>query len=341
MSILPVDYVIQNLYTYCKRPVYKRNQKVYNAECCICNEGASAGRKRRLFYFPDKRYFYCFNCSQSWKEVQWLQQVTNKSYTEILADTKNYATEFKPETVVECISETIADVRQLPDNCVDLEDQNQINFYSTKKREYKKIINAIEYCTQRQLFTSVNRCSKFYLSLDDKLHTNRLVIPFFDQHNTLACYQSRALTSTQFPKYLTKEGEKCLFGEDRIKEEIPYIFIFEGPIDSMFVQNGVAMAGTDLTEKQQHFLDNCIGYEKIFIYDNDKNNNSLAKKIKNKLKAGHKVFIWPEKFSKFKDVNEVCCKLKLNEFNWKFIVSNSFSETEGIVKYTLTQNLSG
>lgn len=344
-SILPIDYVIQNIFSYCKRPIYKRSQKVYNAECPVCHEGKSSGRKRRMFYFPDKRYFYCFNCCRSWKEVEWLQEVTNCTYTDILSEIKNYHIDIRPEDRkntyntdidIKSVLDSQEKVSILPSGYFDLEDQDQVNFFSQKDKDAKKIEHAIEYCKSRRLFTAVNRCKHFYYSLSDKNHSNRLILPFYNNLNQIECYQTRSLNQNQYPKYLTKVGEKCLFGESTIDSNIPYIFIFEGPIDSMFVRNGVAMAGTDVTPRQQHFLDQCMGYEHIFIYDNDRDNKSLQRKIKNKLKNNKRVFIWPEKFNRFKDINEICCKLKLDEFNWKFIIENSFTQTEGLVRFSLT-----
>jgi len=258
-----------------------------------------------------------------------------------LNESRQFTVEIKP-TETEPLSSSYKELKEsiLPFGCIDLENEHQINYYTSQKRDHKKLTSAVEYCKQRRLFTAVNRSKHFYLSLTDKLHNNRLVIPFYDRGKQVACYQSRSLTSYQFPKYLTKEGEKCLYGEDSIVESIPYIFIFEGPIDAMFVRNGVAMAGTDISEKQQQFLNSCIGYEKIFVYDNDANNKSLNKKIKKRLANKQKVFIWPDKLKRFKDINEVCCHLKLDEFNWKFIVENSFTGIEGSVKYTLTEKLS-
>lgn len=336
-NLIPLDYVIQNFYTYCRRPVYRKSQGIYNAECCVCNEGKKSGRSRRLFYFPDKRYFYCHNCCKSWKEMEWLQLVCNKNYTQIIADTKNFYTEIQP-TIFNDTQPIIEEQpeKDLPDNCIDLEDLQQIEFYSKNSKTHKTVLHAREYCISRRLFTSVNRCKHYYVSINDKTHHNRLVIPFYNNQNKVECYQTRALFDNQFPKYITKVGEKCLYGENTLDNNVPYIFIFEGPIDSMFVKNGVAMAGTDLSNKQQSFIDSCIGFEKIFVYDNDTDNKQLARKINNKLKQNQKVFIWPEKFSKFKDINEVCCKLKIDEFNWKFIVDNSFSGTEGVVKRVLS-----
>jgi hypothetical protein len=336
-SLLSQDYIIQNIYTYCKRALYKPSQSAYNAECCICNEGKSSGKKRRLFYFTQKRYFYCFNCSKSWNEIQWLQEAASKSYIEILNESNGFIIDIKPTTLTKLSITQDKDVAPLPQGCISLEDSCQIEFYKDNKRNYKRLLHAVDYCVQRRLFTAINRSKHLYVSFNDKKHCNRLVIPFYDYNGTLACYQSRALLNHQFPKYITKEGEKCFYGEDKIDPLIPYIFIFEGPIDAMFVRNAVAMAGTDVSFKQQQFLNKCIGYEKIFVYDNDIDNVVLTKKIKKRLSNNDRVFIWPKKFSKYKDVNEICCKLGLDEFAWKFIVENSFTGTEGNVKYTLNQ----
>jgi hypothetical protein len=165
-----------------------------------------------------------------------------------------------------------------------------------------------------------------------------LVIPFFDESNKVVCYQTRALTQNQFPKYLTKFGEKELFGLSNIDSELPYVFIFEGPIDSMFVKNGLAMASLSPTERQLQQLNNLIGYEQIWVFDNDKNNQQTSRKILKYINEGKKIFIWPKEFMKFKDFNEVCCSLELDEIPWKFVVKNSAQGQEALIKQKLLKH---
>ena len=338
MEILPQSYVIQSIYTYCKRPTYRKYQGDYNAECCICGEGSSAGRKRRLFYFVNDRYFYCFNCSRSWQEISWLQEVTKKSYTEILKESRQYD---NTSDIIRQLSAVEApvkyDVPYLPDDCVDLSDSKQIEYYKGTS-QYSIIENALEYCNKRRLFTAINRPKTFYISFDDKIHKNRLIIPFYSENNKIESYQSRSLSGDDYPKYLTKYGEKCLYGENNITPEIPYVFVFEGPIDSMFVKNGVAVGGASTTERQERFLSKCIGYEIIYVYDNDKNNEEMDSKIQKLIKQNKRLFIWPKEFSKFKDMNEVCCALQLSEFPYKYIVDNSYIGIEAQLKESLRKN---
>jgi DNA primase len=219
----------------------------------------------------------------------------------------------------------------LPENSIDLTDQTQIDFYQTNR--YVKM--ALTYCKERRLFSAVNSCKRFFVSLDDKLHKNRLVIPFFSETGQTVCYQTRALTQNQFPKYLTKFGEKTVFNISNVHSSIPYVFIFEGPIDSMFVKNGVAIASVAPTEKQLQQLNSLIGYEQIFVFDNDKNNKQVSRKIEKYIREGKRIFIWPKEFLAFKDFNEICCKLELNEISWKFVVKNSAVKQEAMIKQKL------
>lgn len=326
------ELLVETLFSYCKRPLHKRYQNVYNAECPVCKEGKSAGRSRRLFYFPHKGYFYCHNCVKSWRPFEWIKEVTNWTFPEIVKknEEKNNSSQSKP-TVVEERPKNVAEIPDLPENSINLTDEKQLEFY----RDNKFVKLALEYCQNRRLLTATNSCKTFYLSLEDRVHKNRLVIPFFSDNNRVQCYQTRALTTNQFPKYLTKFGEKELFGINNIDCSIPYVFIFEGPIDSMFVKNGVAMASLSPTEHQLQQLNNLIGYEQIWVFDNDKNNKQTASKIAKHVDSGKRLFIWPKEFSKFKDFNEICCSLETDEIPWKFVVKNSVQGMEAKIKYKL------
>jgi DNA primase len=324
------EFLIETFYSYCKRPLHKKYQNVFSAECPVCKEGKSVGRTRRLFYFPHKQYFYCHNCVKSWRPIDWIKEATGWTFPEIVKKNNEKAgviTNF----VIPKTQETTLAVSDLPENAIDLTDSTQVGFYESNK--YVKM--ALDYCKTRRLFTATNSCKQFYLSLDDKIHKNRLVIPFLDNSNKVICYQTRALTQKQFPKYLTKFGEKELFGLNNINSEVPFVFVFEGPIDSMFVKNGVAMASLAPTEKQLQQLNNLIGYEQIWVFDNDKNNKQVQSKIEKNIKSGKRIFIWPTEFLKFKDFNEICCNLELDEIPWKFIVKNSASGPEALIKQKL------
>jgi hypothetical protein len=329
------EFLLETFFSYCKRPLHKKYQNVFNAECPVCKEGKSAGRSRRLFYFPLKNYLYCHNCSKSWNPFEWVKEVTSLTVPEILKRNKQKAsdgTQVNIKVTAEPIKSVV--IEDLPTESIDLTSSHQIDFYQTNN--YVKL--ALEYCNSRRLFTAVNTCNKFFISLTDRVHRNRLVIPFY-KDNKVVCYQTRALTGKQFPKYLTKFGEKEVFGIDNIKADIPHVFVFEGPIDSMFVQNGIATASLTATEHQNRQINSLIGYEVIYVFDNDKNNSQTSSKIQKHIKDGKKVFIWPKEFREFKDFNEVCCKLELDEIPWKFVVKHSCRDAEALLKFKLSSHV--
>lgn len=328
------EFLIEVFYSFCKRPIHKKYQNVFNAECPVCREGKSAGRSRRLFFFPHKNYFYCHNCSKSWRPFEWVREVTSWTFPEIVKKNKEKeenSSQVKKIVNIQKQVQKLVEIPSLPENSVDLTDPSQVNFF--KENKYIKL--ALEYVEERRLFKATNRCKKLFVSLNDRIHKNRLIIPFYNQQEEIVCYQSRALTQNQFPKYLTKFGEKEIFSLNNVVEEIPYIFVFEGPIDSMFVKNGVAMASLSPTEKQIRQLNSFIGYEQIWVFDNDKNNQQTTRKIQKYIKDGKKIFIWPKEFAKFKDFNEICCSLELDEIPWKFVVKNSADGPSAMIKQKL------
>ena len=72
----------------------------------------------------------------------------------------------------------------------------------------------------------------------------RLVIPFFDKSGKMFAYQGRAF-GNETPRYITlklvSEKEK-IYGLERIDFD-SHVFVVEGPIDSLFIDNCLAVAG--------------------------------------------------------------------------------------------------
>jgi hypothetical protein len=121
---------------------------------------------------------------------------------------------------------------------------------------------------------------------------------------------------------------KSVFGLNNIKNILDYLFIFEGPIDSMFVMNGISMAGLQVSDYQRDLLQPFFLFKKIWILDNQLSNPDVLQKNIQLINQGETIFIWPKQYSAFKDVNEICCKLKLDSINPEFFIKNSWSGLE-------------
>ena len=127
----------------------------------------------------------------------------------------------------------------------------------------------------------------------------RMVIPFFDENGKLIAAQGRALGQNEL-RYITvkiHEDNSKIYGLDRWKSE-EYTYIVEGPIDSMFLPNCLAVAGGDLQSRKFH-KEKCI-----LIFDNEPRNEHTVKKLMKSIDDGWSVVIWP-KDKKFKDINDL------------------------------------
>jgi hypothetical protein len=329
--ILPQEYIIQKFYQYAGYPKFKRITNTYEAGCPVCREGSSWLKKRRCYYLVDDNAICCHNCGWYSKPLRWIQEVSHQSYDEIIREAKTY--DILPTDVSEdsAPAQSTKVIHKLPLDCINLFDQNQISAY----KDNLIVKKALELIRDRRLDTAINRPKALWLSLTDKLHKNRLVIPFYNERGEIVFYQTRTLieqTGKTLPKYLSKvNGEKSLYNLDKISSDIEYIFIFEGPIDAFFVKNGTAVAGINenssnmFSALQQAQINSFILHKRIWVLDSQWQDKASQSKTKILVDEGETVFIWPEQLGrKFKDINDACIFAKLDEISTEFIVSNSY-----------------
>ena len=93
------------------------------------------------------------------------------------------------------------------------------------------------------------------------------------------------------------------------------IYIVEGPFDSTFVENAVAMCGSDVDIGSFDWSDY------IWVLDNEPRNREIVTRISKLIDRGHKVVIWPSNIIE-KDINDmvlaghdVMSMLKLNTYS--------------------------
>ena len=126
----------------------------------------------------------------------------------------------------------------------------------------------------------------------------RLILPFFTEDGHLFAMQGRALEDN-VPRYVTvvfDQDEDRLFGRDRVDLTKPYAIV-EGPIDSLFLNNSLAMAGVaNIATKYKTNAVICL--------DNEPRNPQIVRRMKKFLEDGFKVVIWPTNITE-KDINDM------------------------------------
>jgi hypothetical protein len=330
--ILPTDYIINIFYQYAGYP-RKKSSGVYYGGCSTCREGHSWQKKRRLYYLVSENIIYCHNCGLSKSPLNWIIEVSGKTYLEILKESGTYSSSldyYNAKEQINNISEKVIDI-ELPKDSINLFDPIQIEYY----KDNRVVKDALDLIKRRRLDTLINQPKSFYLSLNDQIHCNRLIIPFYDIENKITFYQSRAIynkDSENGKKYLSKlNASKGIYGLNNIDLKLETIFITEGPIDSMSLHNGICVAGIHITDYQKKALEPFFLFKKVWCLDNPYIDKTAREKTQEIIEEGETVFIWPKEH-KQKDFNDICCDLKIDQISPKFILKNSFSGEIALLK---------
>jgi hypothetical protein len=129
----------------------------------------------------------------------------------------------------------------------------------------------------------------------------RLIIPFLDETGYCFGFQGRSFKPDSQMRYITimlDDTKPKVFGLDTVDITRDF-FTIEGPIDAMFVDNSIAMAGSDAS-----ILEILPKEHNILVYDNQPRNPQIVKKISQSIADNFRVVIWP-KNTKGKDINDL------------------------------------
>ena len=121
---------------------------------------------------------------------------------------------------------------------------------------------------------------------------------------------------------MLNEDAPKIYGLDKIDETKP-IYITEGPFDSTFVENSVAMCGSDLDVRTFGWCDY------IWVFDNEPRNREINNRISKVIDRGDKVVIWPQNIEE-KDINDMALA---GHDIMSIIQSNTYSGLKAKVKF--------
>ena len=114
-----------------------------------------------------------------------------------------------------------------------------------------------------------------------------------------------------------------IYGLDEIQKN-QTVYITEGPFDSTFIRNSIAMCGADADVS-------CWGIsDPVWIYDNEPRNREIINRISKCITKGDKVVIWPSDIEE-KDINEMVLSGRDVQ---SVIESNTYSGLEATLKFT-------
>ena len=114
-----------------------------------------------------------------------------------------------------------------------------------------------------------------------------------------------------------------IYGLDNVRRDAP-VFVTEGPFDSTFIRNAIAMCGADADVGRWGISD------PVWIYDNEPRNREILSRIERTINSGAKVVIWPDNIDD-KDINDMV----MSGLNVQSVIeSNIYSGLEAKLKFT-------
>ena len=299
---------------------FKRvKSNLYNFRCPICGDSQKHKNKARGYLYDVKNNtnFKCHNCGASMSLNNFLKQVDpvlHKSYS------------------LEKFKEGHTGRNFVVDEPV-------FKFEAPKFKQKMDLPKAIEnpkgcgYLMARQLdpskFYYAKNFKKFVNKLkptfeDETYDEERIIIPLYYEKNLIG-FQGRSLGPSKV-KYITvmlDDDAPKIYGLDNIKRDAP-VYVTEGPFDSTFIRNAIAMCGSD-ADVSRWGIDN-----PVWIYDNEPRNREITNRISKTIDAGHSVVIWPTDIDD-KDINDMVMSGKDVQ---SVIESNIYSGLEAKLKFT-------
>jgi len=292
---------------------------LYNFRCTICGDSQKNKNRARgyLYSVKNNTNYKCHNCGVSLSFNNYLKDLDSTLHKQYTLEKfkeghtgKNFVVEepkfeFTKPTFKKKLDLPKASEVQIAREYLESRKLNPEKFYFAHK--FKKWTN-----TQKQTFRDI------------QYDEPRIVIPLYDFDNTLIGFQGRSLSSKSV-KYITvmlSENAPKIYGLNTIQKD-KTVYITEGPFDSTFIHNSIAMCGADAD------VGNLSLSGVVWIYDNEPRNAEIIERLSKTIDRGEKVVIWPSSIEQ-KDINDIVLA-GLNPMD--MIESNTYSGLEAKIKF--------
>jgi hypothetical protein len=304
--------------------VFKRkSDKLYNVRCPDCGDSTKNKFKARgYFYLREGKWFYkCHNCGYGTNLSNFMKKHAPLLYKEFMFELLS-----EGETKGEVLSEPESKNTPITTGLWPLKKLSKIS--SLLHSHSAKIF------IKDRMIPNPYHASLFYTSdftnfvndlIPEKLKEGkrdpRVIIPFIDKKKNLYGFQGRSISkdSIRYITILLDESKPKIYGLDKVDYSKP-VYVFEGPFDSMFIPNSIAVCGSDiiqaLSQVPELNKDNTI-----IVYDNEPRSETITKKIDASIGLGYRVCVWPS-FIAEKDINDMIMS-GMQAADLKLIIDNN------------------
>ena len=276
----------------------QKKTDLYNFRCPFCGDSQRNRVKARGFVFRKKNdyFFMCHNCGIShtfynflnYVEPSLIKEYALERYKDGETGNHNYT---KPTFD---IPKPIFKKKINLQTINDLPDGHYVKDYVINRKIPQERWSELYFAPDFKAFVQSLGIEKELKDEDP-----RLVIPFYDAGKNLFAFQGRAMSDSKL-KYITvkmDENAKKLYGMDKV-DLSRKVYVVEGPIDSMFLDNCIATADATLSFASE------VSDNLVLVNDNEPRNKEIVRQIEDNIKKGFSVVIWPNTMEQ-KDINDM------------------------------------
>ena len=317
MDFVDVKYI--NLISVRFQKFKKVKHNLYNFRCPICGDSQKNKNKARgyLYQVKNNTNFKCHNCGLNISFNNFLKQIDTAIYKQYTFEKFKEGHTGKNFTVDEPVFKF-----ETPKFKAKLDLPKASSSFDAKKYLESRKLNPNNYYYAEKFKEWTNSLRLTFDNTDKD--ESRIIIPLFYQNN-LVGFQGRALGLSKV-KYITimlDDDAPKIYGLDEIQKS-ETVYITEGPFDSTFIRNAIALCGAD-GDVAKWGIGDCV-----WIYDNEPRNTEILSRISRVIENGQKVVIWPSTI-KEKDINDMV----LSGLNVQDVIElNTYSGLEAKLKFT-------
>jgi len=314
----------------------KKNDYLWNYSCPICGDSKKNPRKARgyIYKFKQDLLVKCHKCGYSTNIGNLIKYIDSNLYDEYVVERyKNGATRYNDhKDIAEVLPPTVE--LDLDDSVLDelsridrMRDDHPAVQYVANRNIPKDKWNLLYFSPKFKAYVN-SITPKFPEPINDE-HP-RLVIPYFNSHGKVIAFQGRAFGKEE-PKYYTikiDENEEKIYGLERI-DYSKRIFVVEGPIDSLFLPNAIAVSGSSFdTPTIRQLLTNAT-----IVMDNEPRSKEITKQLAKYIDKGYNVVMYPDTVVE-KDINEMILSGRTPAQILDLINRNTFTGMEAKLRFT-------
>ena len=305
----------------------KKGDFLWNFRCPYCGDSQKSRTKARGFVYRKKNdlFYKCHNCGIGTTLGKLIEYVDSKIHKDYIMEryrcgvkTNNPEPEFKFDVPIFRKKGVLKSLKSISD----LSTEHPARKIVEERLIPSEFLSDLYLCESFYKFTNTLVPNKFP-SLDGD-HP-RLLIPFRNEKGEVFAYQGRSFGKEQ-PKYITirlDDDTTKIFGLDRI-DDSRQVYAVEGPLDSLFLDNCIAVGGADLAK-----LEN----DTVIIFDNEPRNREICKQMDSCIGFDKKIVIWPDSM-KHKDINDMIMAGYVKEQIQEIIDDNIFSGASAKLRFS-------